>query len=74
MDPTTGEVREVELFVAVLGASSFTYAEATASQQVPDFLASRSRALAFFGGVPARRDHDGFEAGLERIRHGSLSG
>jgi transposase len=52
IDPTTGEVIEVELFVAVLGASSYTYAEATRTQQVHDWLASHQRALAFFGGVP----------------------
>jgi hypothetical protein len=34
-DPTTGEVRPVELFVAVLGASNYTYAEATLTQQLP---------------------------------------
>ena len=38
VDPRTGEVRGVELFVAVLGASSFTYAEATATQQLPDWV------------------------------------
>jgi transposase len=48
VDRATGEVTEVELFVAVLGASSFTYAEATASQRVPDFLASHVRAFEFF--------------------------
>lgn len=52
VDPTTGEVIEVELFVAVLGASNYTYAEATRSQQVTDFVASVSRALTFIGGSP----------------------
>lgn len=52
VDPTTGEVTEVELFVAVLGASNYTYAEATRSQQVPDFVASVTRALTFIGGAP----------------------
>jgi hypothetical protein len=51
VDPTTGEVRTVELFVAVLGASNYTYAEATLTQQVPDWLASHQRAFSFFGGV-----------------------
>jgi len=50
-DPQTGERVEVELFVAVLGASSYTYLEATETQQVPDFLASHVRAYAYFGGV-----------------------
>ncbi|MEO8798294.1 MAG: IS21 family transposase [Polyangiaceae bacterium] len=52
IDPVTGEVTEVELFVAVLGASNYTYAEATRTQQVPDFVASVTRALTFLGGVP----------------------
>ncbi len=52
VDPLTGEVTEVELFVAVLGASNYTYAEATRTQQVADFVASVSRALTFIGGVP----------------------
>jgi transposase len=46
VNPVTGEIQEVGLFVAVLGASSFTYAEASRSQTVPDFLASHARALA----------------------------
>jgi len=53
VDPETGEVVEVELFVAVLGASNYTYAEATRTQQLPDWLASNARALEFLGGVPA---------------------
>jgi transposase len=52
VDPLTGEVTEVELFVAVLGASNYTYAEATRTQQVSDFVASVARALTFIGGVP----------------------
>jgi transposase len=53
VDPETGEVIEVELFVAVLGASNYTYAEATLTQRGPDFIASNVRALAFLGGVTA---------------------
>ena len=52
VDPQTGDLVEVELFVAALGASSCTYAEATHTQQLPDWIASNTRALAFFGGVP----------------------
>jgi len=40
-EPTTGEVVDVELFVAVLGASSYTYAEATRTQTIADFTASK---------------------------------
>jgi len=51
-DPATGEKKAVELFVSVLGASNFTYCEATLSQSIPDWLASNRRALRYFGGVP----------------------
>jgi transposase len=53
VDRHTGEVREAQVFVAVLGASSYTFAEATYTQSLPDWIASHQRALAFFGGVPA---------------------
>ena len=52
IDATTGEVIDVELFVAVLGASNYTFAEATRTQSVPDFVGSVSRALTFLGGAP----------------------
>jgi transposase len=52
VDPVTGEVSEVELFVAVLGASNYTFAEVTRSQKLGDFVASTIRALEYFGGVP----------------------
>ena len=53
VDPTTGEVIPMELFVAVLGASNYTFAEATRTQQSADWIASHTRAVEFFGGVPA---------------------
>ena len=52
VDPITGEVTEVELFVAVLGASNYTYAEATRTQRVSDFVASVAHTLTFLGGAP----------------------
>jgi transposase len=51
VDPETGEMREVELYVAVLGASNYTFVEATYTQRVADFVASTAQAFAFFGGV-----------------------
>jgi hypothetical protein len=45
IDAATGEVIPVQLFVAVLGASNYTYAEATRTQQVPDWIASHQRAF-----------------------------
>jgi transposase len=53
VDPSTGVVRPVELFVAVLGASNYTYVEATDSQRSADFIQSHSHAVEYVGGVPA---------------------
>lgn len=66
VDPTTGEVTEVELFVAVLGASNYTYAEATYTQQVRDFVASHVRAFAHFGGVPRAVVPDNLKSGVTK--------
>ena len=52
INPDTGEVREAQVFVAVLGASSYTYAEATWSQTLPDWVGSHVRAFEFYGGLP----------------------
>lgn len=51
VNPTTGEIRTAQIFVAVLGASSYTYAEATWSQKQPDWIGSHVRAFSFYGGV-----------------------
>jgi len=53
VDPATGEQTEVELFVMVLGASNDTYAEATRTQQLADFVGATVRGLSYFGAVPA---------------------
>ncbi len=55
---------EVELFVAVLGASNYTYAEATRTQQVPDWVASHQRAFQFFGGVTEAIVPDQLKSGV----------
>ena len=52
VNATTGEVIAVELFVAVLGASNYTFAEATRTQQSADWILSHSHAVEYFGGVP----------------------
>ncbi len=53
VDPS-GEIRQVELFVAVLGTSGYLYAEAMPTQKIVDFCGSIRRAFEFFGGVPRR--------------------
>lgn len=51
VDRATGEVRPAQIFVAVLGASHYTFAEATWTQALPNWIGSHVRALTFFGGV-----------------------
>ncbi len=51
VDRRTGELRPVELFVAVLGASSLTYAEATATQQLADWVNAHLHMVEYFGGA-----------------------
>jgi len=51
-NPLTGEIREAQLFVATLGASHYTFAEASFSQDLPSCISSHIHAFEFFGGVP----------------------
>ncbi len=53
VDRLTGQQRGTQIFVAVLGASSFLYAEATWTQSLGDWIEAHNRALAAIGGVPA---------------------
>ncbi len=52
VDPQTGEVVYTEVFLAILGASQLTYAEATLTQRKEDFIGSCERSLHYFGGMP----------------------
>jgi transposase len=51
-NPATSESRDTQLFVAVLGASNYTFAEATWTQGLGDWIDSHLRAFDVFGGVP----------------------
>jgi transposase len=66
VDPETGARVEVELFVAVLGASNYSYAEATRTQTVADWVMSHVRALEYFGGAPAAIVPDQLKSGVTR--------
>jgi len=66
VDPGTGEEIEAELFVAVLGASNYTFAEATATQTSLDWIASHVRAFGYFGGVPGAVVPDQLKTGVTR--------
>ena len=52
VDKGTGEIRKVEVFVAILGASQLTYVEATMTQRKEDFIGACEGALNYFGGAP----------------------
>lgn len=66
VDRTTGELRPAQIFVAVLGASNYTYAEATWSQQLPDWIGSHVRAFQFLGGVSAVIVPDNLKSGVHK--------
>jgi transposase len=66
IDGTTGEVCTAQLFVAVLGASNYTYAEASISQSLPDWIASHVRAFAYFGGTARQTVSDNLKADITR--------
>lgn len=66
IDRSTGEIQPAQIFVAVLGASSYTYAEATPSQKLPHWIGSHVRAFEFFGGVPQLVIPDNLKSGVVR--------
>ena len=53
IDPASGEITRAHIFVAVWGASNYTYVEATAAESKADWIAAHVNALTFFGGAPA---------------------
>lgn len=66
VDPTTGEVHDAEIFVGVLGASNYTYAEATYTQQLPDWIGAHVRMFRFIGGVPRLLVPDNLKSGVHK--------
>jgi transposase len=66
VDGLTGEVRAAQVFVATLGASSYTYAEATWTQGLADWIGAHTRAFAFFGGVPNQVVPDNLRSGVAK--------
>lgn len=66
VDPTTGIIHEAQIFVAVLGASNRTFAFASASQKLPDWIEGQVRALEFFGGVTKTIVCDNLKSGVAK--------
>ena len=65
VDGETGEIRQAEIFVAVLGASNYTYAEAHWSQSLENWIGAHVRALSYIGGVPELLVPDNLKAGVK---------
>ena len=66
IDPITGAVREAEIFVAVLGASNLTYAEATWTQGLPDWIGAHVRMFRFWGARPRLLVPDNLRSGVHK--------
>ncbi|MCP4128781.1 MAG: IS21 family transposase, partial [Gammaproteobacteria bacterium] len=66
VDPGTGEIREAQIFVAVLGASNYTYAEATWTQGLSDWIGSHQRSFQYMGGVPEIVVPDNLRSGVSK--------
>jgi transposase len=66
IDQYTGEISDAQIFVAVLGASNYTFSEATASQSLPDWIGSHQRAFQFFGGVTELLVPDNLKSGVNK--------
>ena len=66
IDGATGEIHRAEIFVAVLGASSYIYAEAIWSQTLPDWIGAHVNTLAAMGGVPRQIVSDNLAPGSPR--------
>ena len=66
VDPATGEIRQAQIFVAVLGASSLTYAEAVWTQTLPDWIGAHVRLLDFLGGAPQLLAPDNLRSGVNK--------
>lgn len=69
IDGATGEIRQAQLFVAVLGASNYTYAEATWTQKLPDWIGSHVRTFEFLGGVTAIIVPDNLKSGVKHASY-----
>lgn len=68
-DPETGLIQTAQVFVGVLGASNYIYAEAHWSQQLPDWIAAHVRMFEHFGAVPAMIVCDNLKSAVTKASH-----
>jgi transposase len=65
-DPITGAAHNTRIFVAALGASNYTYAEARWTETLPDWIGAHVNALSAIGGVPKAAVCDNLKAGITK--------
>jgi transposase len=66
VDRLSGEIRQAEIFVGTLGASNYTYVEATWDQSLPNWITSHVHAFEYFGGVPHTLIPDNLKSGVSK--------
>jgi len=66
IDAASGEIKRAQIFVAVMGASNYTYAEATWTQSLPDWISSHVHAFEYFGGVTALLVPDNLKSAINK--------
>ena len=66
IDASTGEIKDAQIFIATFGASNYTFAEASASQQLPSWINSHVHAFEFFGGIPEILVPDNLKSGVTK--------
>ena len=66
IDAATGEIRRAQVFVAVMGASKYTYSEATWTQSLPDWIASHIRTFEYLQATPDLLVPDNLKSAIKR--------
>ena len=65
-EPVNRQIRKAQIFIAVMGASNYTYAEAVWTQSLPDWIGAHCRAFDYFGGVTEAIVPDNIKTGVKR--------
>jgi transposase len=73
VDPETGEIQDAHIFIAVLGASNYTYAEAHRAEDLPNWIAVHMAALSYFRGVSEIITPDNPEVGVQVVERWILA-
>jgi transposase len=66
VDTDTGEIKQSQVFVAILGWSQYAYVEAVPSQTIEDFIAACENAIRYFKGVPLAIVPDNLKSAVQK--------